>query len=84
MKHLASPSFWSCHRKLPKDIQQLASKNFQLLKKSIDHPSLHLKRVRKFWSVRIGIRHRALAIEIQQDLLWFWIGTHAGYDKLVK
>ena len=84
MRHFASFSFWNSHRNLPKRIQKLANKNFELLKQDPHHASLHLKRVRKFWSVRIGIKYRALAVEIEEALLWFWIGTHAEYDKLVK
>lgn len=84
MRHFASPSFWNCHRKLPSNIRQLADKNFKLLKGNPKHTSLHLKRVRKYWSVRIGASYRALGIETQEGLVWFWIGTHADYDKLVK
>ena len=84
MKHYASPAFWRSHRKLSPKIKQLARKNFDLLKENPQHASLHLKRVRKYWSVRIGLKHRALAIEMNEGLLWFWIGTHAEYDKLIK
>ena len=84
MKHFASPSFWNSYRKLTKKIQQLASKNFELLKKDPDHPSLHLKRVRKYWSARVGIKHRALGVEVDGGVLWFWVGSHAQYDKLIK
>ncbi len=86
MKHLAEPVFWNCYYKLPKSIQQLADKNFNLLKVDVKHPSLHLKKISKdFWSVRVGIGHRALAVEMDDgNLAWFWIGTHAEYDKLVK
>ena len=84
MKHFASPSFWNRYDKLPRNIQQLADKNFGLLKENPHHSSLHLKRVRKYWSVRIGLKHRALAYEVGENLVWFWIGTHAEYDKLVK
>ena len=84
MKHFASPSFWNCLEKLPKDIQDLAIKNFDLLKNDTLHPSLHLKKVPPYWSVRVGKRHRALAVEAEGGLLWFWIDTHAEYDQLVK
>ena len=84
MKHFASPSFWSCRRKLSKDTQKLADKNFKLLKENPYHESLHLKKVKHFWSVRIGIKYRALAVEAEDNLLWFWIGTHSEYDKLIK
>lgn len=82
MKHFASPSFWASHKKLPRNIQDLAQKNFDLLKKYPHHPSLHFKKIRKYWSVRVGLKHRALAVEIDDVLVWFWIGTHAEYDKL--
>jgi hypothetical protein len=38
----------------------------------------------KHWSVRVGRRYRALAVEIKEGLIWFWIDTHAEYDKLVR
>jgi len=34
--------------------------------------------------VRVGLRHRALAVEGDGDLVWFWIGSHAGYDALIS
>jgi len=84
MKHFANPLFWECYRKLPTSIQQLADKNFKVLKENPEHPSLHLKKVRKYWSARVGRKYRALAIEIKEGLIWFWIGTHAEYDKLIR
>lgn len=47
------------------------------------HPSLHFKVVGRFWSVRVGLHHRALAVEGGPDLIWFWIGSHADYDALI-
>lgn len=84
MKHLAGPSFWECYDRLPAQIKELADKNFELLKQNPQHPSLHVKKAGKYWSVRIGMKYRALAFEVQEGLLWFWIGTHADYDKLLK
>ncbi len=86
MKHFAEPSFWHCLRHLPQSTQQLADKNFNLLKSDPKHPSLHLKRLSKdFWSVRVGKGYRALAVQMDDgNLTWFWIGTHAQYDKLVQ
>jgi len=52
------------------------------LKQNPRHPSLQLKRVGRFWSVRVG-RYRALAVEVDAGLLWFWIGSHADYDALI-
>ncbi len=83
MKHFTSPSFWDCYDNLPSNIQILADKNFQLLKENPKHPSYHFKKVVPFWSVRVGKRYRAVAVENEQGLVWFWIGTHAEYDKLL-
>ncbi len=84
MKHLAGPSFWECYDQLPEQIQTLADKNLSLLKEDPRHPSLHIKKTGKYWSVRVDMRHRALAVEVEEGLLLFWIGTHADYDKLLK
>jgi len=55
-----------------------------LLKQNPEHPSLHLKKIGRFWSVRIGRSYRALALEVEGGLLWFWIGSHADYDALIS
>jgi hypothetical protein len=62
----------------------LADKNFELLKHDMNHPSLHTKKVGNYWSVRVGKKFRALAVEVEGGLLWFWIGTHPEYEKLIK
>ena len=84
MRHFASPLFWESYETLPISVQELADKNFELLKADAKHPSLHLKKVGKYWSVRVGIKHRALGIELDDGILWFWIGTHGEYEKMVK
>ena len=83
MKFFASPSFWEALHDLPSSVQDLATKNFDLLKTDPHHPSLHLKQIGKYWSVRIGRKYRALGVKTNGDLLWFWIGTHAEYDRLI-
>ena len=83
MTHRAVPSFWTSYRRLPARIQRQADDTFDLLKQSPRHPSLHLKKVGAFWSVRIGIGWRAVARQEDGDLYWFFIGTHAEYDKLL-
>ncbi len=84
MNHYTSPSFWENYKELPVEVQKLADKNFQIMKKNFKHPSLHLKKVKNYYSARIGIRYRALAVEIEEVLLWFWIGSHFDYDQIVK
>ena len=83
MNHFASPNFWKCYHALPAQIRELADKNFALLQAEPNHPSLHFKKVGKYRSARIGLQYRTLAVEIDQGLLWFWIGNHAEYERLL-
>jgi hypothetical protein len=82
--HRTTPQFWDKFSTLPEPIQQLATKYFQLLKENSAHPSLHFKKVGRFWSVRIGLNYRALAIEDDSDFIWVWVGNHDEYDRLIK
>lgn len=83
MRHFASPSFWEAYSKLPNEIRNLADKNFSLLKDNPQHPSLQFKKIRRFRSVRVGAHYRALDVETDGNLLWFWIGSHAEYDGMI-
>jgi hypothetical protein len=83
MRHFASPAFWHAYDQLPAPVRALADKNYALLKENPRHPSLQLKQIGRYWSVRVGLRYRALAVDVDGGLLWFWIGSHADYDKLV-
>lgn len=83
MRHFASPEFWESYSKLPDPIRKLADKNFDLLKNDPQHPSLRLKKVGRLFSARVGLSFRALGVEVEGGVLWFWIGSHAAYDKIV-
>ena len=54
------------------------------MKSNPGHPSLHLKKVGAFWSVRIGLDHRALAVKDGDAFVWVWIGTHDEYERMIK
>lgn len=84
MRHRATPRFWNCYRALPTGVQQLADRSYELLCGDPRHPSLHFKKVGLFWSARVGLHYRALAVEAEEDLAWVWIGTHAEYDRLLQ
>jgi hypothetical protein len=84
MPHFASTRFWSCYSLLPPELRALADKNFALLKQNPRHPSLDLKRVGAYWSVRVGLAHRALGIEVEAGIQWFWIGSHREYERLIR
>jgi hypothetical protein len=83
VKHSASPRFWATYEALPSSIRKLADANFLLLKRHPRHPSLQLKKVGRYWSVRVGLRYRALAVEAEDTYVWFWISSHADYERLI-
>jgi hypothetical protein len=83
LKHFASPEFWSRYRALPAEVQQLADRCFELMKEDPRHPSIHLKHVGEYWSARVGLHYRALGVDDEGGISWFWIGSHAEYDKLI-
>jgi hypothetical protein len=74
-------------RRLPRRIQELARKNYRLWKRDPAHPSLDFKQVSRrspIFSVRVGIGWRAVGVKKDEAMIWFWIGSHAEYDKLLK
>jgi len=83
VRHRASPKFWQFYGELPEAIQRIADKNYQLLKADPKHSSLHFKKAGRFWSVRVGIHYRAAAVEDGPDVVWFWIGHHSVYDRII-
>lgn len=82
--HRTTPQFWDRFDRLPASVQNLARKNFDLLKQNPVHPLLHFKRVGDFWSARVGLNHRVLAVEDGDDFIWIWIGDHDEYDRLIR
>ena len=82
--HFKDPKFNPHYERLPLEIKALADKNFALLRQDPQHPSLHFKCIRDdLWSVRVGLNYRALAFKGIDGFQWFWIGTHAEYDRLI-
>ena len=75
MKHFATPDFWFSYRQLPDEIQNLADKNFELLKHNPRHPSLRLKKIGVIYTARIGLHYRAMAKERIEGLYGFGSGT---------
>lgn len=84
MKSSTTPSFRKRLKELPPPIRRLARKNFKLWLRDPHHPSLHFKKIGMFWSARVGIDFRALAIIRGDKAEWFWIGSHEAYDRFVS
>jgi hypothetical protein len=84
LKSKLTEEFISRFRELPPRIQRIARKNYRLWKANPAHPGLHFKRVGKrtpVYSIRAGIGWRALGLAIDDGIVWFWIGSHAEYDR---
>jgi hypothetical protein len=84
MKSKASQKFWKHFRQLPVAIQKLAAKQYKLWANDPGHPSLQFKKVQNYWSCRVTDSYRALAVVDGDTALWFWIGSHSEYDRLIK
>ncbi len=82
--HFTTSRFWIFYSQLPQEIQVLADKNYRILKDNPRHPSLHFKKVGELWSVRVGKNFRALGFEETEEIVWFWIGAHEEYEKILK
>jgi hypothetical protein len=76
--------FWECLNALPPEVQQAAKEKYKLWEQDCFSPSLHFKPLNDdVWSVRINQNYRALGRRKGSLVVWFWIGTHADYNKLV-
>ena len=72
---------------LPAPAQVRARRAYAMFRRNPSHPSLRFKLVhpnRPIYSVRIGLAYRALGVRDQDDIVWFWIGSHADYELLLR
>ena len=80
-----SPKFWRCYLALPPEIRRPARKTYRLWRLNPAHPSLEFKKLGTIWSCRIaGTGYRALALKEGEDFIWFWIGSHDNYERLLR
>ena len=85
MKSRASRRFWRLYEALPPAIRRAADKQFALWRQNPRHRSLHFKRIKgDVWSARVNDDFRALAALDGDTWLWFWIGPHDEYERLLK
>ena len=86
MRSRATPRFWAAYRQLSPEIRELARKAYRLFRENARHPSLHFKKGHddSIYSVRVTLGYRALGLLEDDEITWFWIGTHADYDRLLE
>ena len=85
LPHRTLPTFWTRFDALPEDVKDLAQSAYS---EWLDNPratGLRFKRLTgDYYSVRIGKNYRAICRLVESEWLWFWIGPHSEYDKILK
>ncbi len=87
MKSVTTNRFRKSFAKLPKDVQRRAREAYQLWKVNPRHAGLHFKKIEEqpaVYSVRVGLSYRALGVKEEDTIIWFWIGSHEEYNKLIS
>ena len=72
---------------LPPEIRLRAREGYLLFRSNPSHPSLRFKRVhasRPIYSVRITLAYRALGLVQDDTIIWFWVGSHDEYERLIR
>ena len=83
MKSSTTSDFWQLYSKLTAETKKKARKIYRLWRFNPRHPSLRFKKVGELWSIRIDDEYRALALEVDDTLYWFWIGDHDEYKRII-
>lgn len=87
MKSSTTARFRKAFTRLPKPVQRQARAAYRLFQKSPNHPGLRFKKVHPtepIYSARISLDYRALGVMEDAEIVWFWIGSHADYDRLLS
>lgn len=87
MKSSTTKRFRKAFDRLPEQVQRQARETYKLFNQNPYHPSLQFKQVhptKAIYSVRITIEYRALGVREKNEIIWFWIGSHADYDKILS
>jgi hypothetical protein len=72
---------------LPRQVQRQARESYRLFMQDPRHPGLHFKQVHRdppTYSARVGLGYRAAGVLDGNTVIWFWIGTHADYERLLE
>jgi hypothetical protein len=78
--------FRAAFDELPADVQRRARRAYRLFRQDPNHRSLRFKPVHPtepIFSVRITGGYRAVGVRTGEEIVWFWIGTHAAYERLL-
>ena len=74
------------YKALPWGIRNKVKKAYKLWRSDTTYPSLYFKPVKGkpgMWSARVDLDYRAVCWQEPDGWLWFWVGKHKDFDKLV-
>ena len=86
MQSRTTRQFWRLLSDLPFDAQRDAKRAYRLFQSNPRHPGLQFKKLAgedDIYSARIGFGYRAPAVMTKDRIVWYWIGSHSEYDRLV-
>jgi hypothetical protein len=86
VKSRTTAQFRKLFADLPEEIQEQARVAYRQFRADPSHPSLRFKKVHPelpIYSARISRNYRAVGQLDEDTMIWFWIGLHAKYDKLL-
>jgi len=72
---------------LPEQIQKQTREAYRQFKEDPRHPSLRFKKVHSklpIYSARISKSYRAIGQLDGDTVIWFWVGSHSEYDRLLS
>ena len=84
MQSRAVANFWEGYHRLPAKVRGAAKRQFARWLEDPHHPSLQFKKVGDFWSARVTGSYRAVGVMDGDTVIWFFIGTHAEYERLLS
>lgn len=87
MKSSITKTFRKALDQIPEAIQEQAIKAFETWQSDPYQGSLQFKLVSQrqpIYSARVGLNYRVLGLLENDHIYWFWIGSHAEYDELLK
>jgi hypothetical protein len=87
VKSRTTDRFWQGYDQLPAEVKRQAREAYHLFEQDPYYPSLRFKRIhstRPIFSARVSKSYRSVGIVQGDEIIWFWIGSHAEYDRLIK
>lgn len=90
MRSETTADFWDLYHAVPQEVQRQAREAYRQFRANPGAPGLNFESVtpkRTVWSVRVSAQYRAMGARRRSDpdlIVWFWIGTHNEYEKLLN